>query len=162
MISLSVPFADERYRKNPRAHAKVASSGSLCRPSEGLRGLFWKTKAKRHQSRGLQDTLGRRSSSKHSERQRQSQGLPSPTGAMGHRTFRHKVMNINHYTYRVTWSSEDNEHVGLCAEFPSLTWLASTQEKALEGIRRVVAEVVDNMQQSGEPIHDAWRCTSRI
>ncbi|NBP40303.1 MAG: toxin-antitoxin system HicB family antitoxin, partial [Betaproteobacteria bacterium] len=28
-------------------------------------------------------------------------------------------MNINHYTYRVTWSSEDNEHVGLCAEFPS-------------------------------------------
>jgi len=71
-------------------------------------------------------------------------------------------MNINHYTYRVTWSSEDNEHVGLCAEFPSLTWLASTQEKALEGIRRVVAEVVDNMQQSGEPIHDAWRCTSRI
>jgi hypothetical protein len=29
-------------------------------------------------------------------------------------------MNINHYTYRVTWSAEDNEHVGLCTEFPSL------------------------------------------
>ena len=25
-------------------------------------------------------------------------------------------MNINHYTYRVTWSAEDNEHVGLCTE----------------------------------------------
>jgi len=29
------------------------------------------------------------------------------------------------YTYRVTWSSEDNEYVGSCAEFPSLSWLAS-------------------------------------
>jgi len=28
------------------------------------------------------------------------------------------------YTYRVTWSEDDNEWVGFCAEFPSLTWLA--------------------------------------
>ena len=32
------------------------------------------------------------------------------------------------YTYRVTWSEEDNEHVGLCVEFPSLSWLARTPE----------------------------------
>ena len=51
-------------------------------------------------------------------------------------------MNINHYTYRVTWSAEDNEHVGLCAEFPSLSWLAPTPEKALSGIRRVVADAM--------------------
>ena len=25
------------------------------------------------------------------------------------------------YTYRVTWSEADGEHVGLCAGFPSLT-----------------------------------------
>jgi hypothetical protein len=25
------------------------------------------------------------------------------------------------YTYRVTWSEDDNEYVGLCAEFPSLS-----------------------------------------
>jgi predicted RNase H-like HicB family nuclease len=55
-------------------------------------------------------------------------------------------MNINHYTYRVTWSQEDGEHVGLCAEFPSLSWLAPTPEKALAGIRRVVDEVVADMQ----------------
>jgi len=30
------------------------------------------------------------------------------------------------YTYRVTWSEEDAEYVGLCAEFPSLSWLAQT------------------------------------
>ena len=64
-------------------------------------------------------------------------------------------MNINHYTYRVTWSVEDNEHVGLCAEFPSLSWLAPTPEKALSGIRRTVAEAVADMQDSGEPIPEA-------
>jgi len=63
-------------------------------------------------------------------------------------------MNINHYTYRVTWSQEDSEHVGLCAEFPSLSWLAPTPEKALAGIRRLVAEVVADMQATGEPVPD--------
>jgi predicted HicB family RNase H-like nuclease len=63
-------------------------------------------------------------------------------------------MNTNHYTYRVTWSQEDGEHVGLCAEFSSLSWLAPTPEKALAGIRRVVAEVVADMQAAGEPIPD--------
>ena len=42
-------------------------------------------------------------------------------------------MNIKHYTYRVTWSPEDGEHVGLCAEFASLCWLAKTPEAALKG-----------------------------
>ena len=63
-------------------------------------------------------------------------------------------MNINHYTYRVTWSPEDGEYVGLCAEFPSLSWLAPTPEKGLAGIRRLVGEVVTNMQATGEPIPD--------
>ncbi len=30
-------------------------------------------------------------------------------------------MNTGHPTCRVTWSAEDGEHVGLCAEFPSLS-----------------------------------------
>ena len=61
-------------------------------------------------------------------------------------------MNINHYTYRVTWSSDDNEHVGLCAEFPSLSWLAPSPEKALSGIRKVVGDVVEEMTASGESV----------
>lgn len=48
-------------------------------------------------------------------------------------------------TYRVTWSEEDGEYVGLCAEFPSLSWLASTPEATLAGIRQVVAEVVADL-----------------
>lgn len=61
-------------------------------------------------------------------------------------------MKIDHYTYRVTWSPEDGEHVGLCTEFPSLSWLAPTPEAALLGIRQVVTEAIADMQASGEPI----------
>lgn len=64
-------------------------------------------------------------------------------------------MNIQHYTYRVTWSTEDNEHVALCAEFPSLSWLAKTPESALRGIQKVVADVVADMLASGEAVPDA-------
>lgn len=64
-------------------------------------------------------------------------------------------MNIDHYTYRVTWSAEDGEHAGLCAEFPSLSWLAATPEKALAGIRQVVAKTVADMQGNGEQIPNA-------
>ncbi len=64
-------------------------------------------------------------------------------------------MNIKHYTYRVTWSTEDGEHVGLCAEFPSLSWLAKTPEAALKGIQKVVAGVVADMQASGEAVPEA-------
>ena len=61
-------------------------------------------------------------------------------------------MNIERYTYRVTWSAEDEEHLGLCAEFPSLSWLASSPEKALKGIRQLVADVVADMAAQKEDI----------
>ncbi len=61
-------------------------------------------------------------------------------------------MNISHYTYRVTWSPEDNEHLGLCTEFPALSWLASTNEEALKGIQQMVGDIVIDMQSNGEPI----------
>jgi len=61
-------------------------------------------------------------------------------------------MNTLHYTYRVTWSPEDQEYIGLCAEFASLSWLAKTPEKALKGIQRIVADVVTDLQASGEPV----------
>ncbi len=61
-------------------------------------------------------------------------------------------MSVDHYTYRVTWSPQDGEHVGLCVEFPSLSWLATAPEEALAGIRQMVADAVADMQASGEPI----------
>ena len=62
------------------------------------------------------------------------------------------VLKNDRYTYRVTWSEEDREYVGLCAEFPSLSWLAGTPEGALKGIRRVVAETVREMESHGEEV----------
>ena len=58
----------------------------------------------------------------------------------------------DHYTYRILWSAEDGEHVGLCAEFPSLSWLAPTPAKALSGIQRLVRECLEDMQRNGESV----------
>ena len=60
--------------------------------------------------------------------------------------------NIDRYTYRVTWSEEDQEHVGLCAEFPGLSWLEVTPEKALKGISNLVHECISDMTSNGEKI----------
>ena len=60
------------------------------------------------------------------------------------------ILTNDRYTYRVRWSEDDEEYVGLCAEFPSLSWLAATPEDALAGIRDVVRDVVADMQANGE------------
>jgi predicted HicB family RNase H-like nuclease len=62
------------------------------------------------------------------------------------------MLTNDFYAYRVTWSVEDNEYVGRCVEFPSLSWLAADQGSALNGIRQVVADVVADMDSNNEPI----------
>lgn len=62
------------------------------------------------------------------------------------------MIKNDRYSYRVIWSDEDNEYVGLCAEFPSLSWLAQTPEETLSGIRQVVGEVVFDLESNGEAI----------
>jgi predicted HicB family RNase H-like nuclease len=64
----------------------------------------------------------------------------------------HKSPKADRYTYRVTWSPEDGEHVGLCSEFPSLSWLARSPDAALKGIRNIVTQVVADMERAHEPI----------
>lgn len=59
---------------------------------------------------------------------------------------------IDRYSYRVTWSEEDQEYAGLCAELPSLSWLEKTPEKALVGIRKLVKECIHDMQANNEVI----------
>lgn len=56
------------------------------------------------------------------------------------------------YTYCITWAEEDQMFVGECAEFPSLSWLAETQEKALKGIKDVVLDVVIDIKNNGEEV----------
>lgn len=59
---------------------------------------------------------------------------------------------LEHYMYRVTWSPEDRGYVGLCAKFPSLSWLAETSDQAFAGIPELVAGCVADMQGAGEPV----------
>ena len=55
-------------------------------------------------------------------------------------------------TYRVTWSAEDKEHLGLCTEFPSLSWLDATQEETLAGIRKLVSDCIADMRANNEEL----------
>lgn len=62
---------------------------------------------------------------------------------------------IDRYAYRADWSSEDGEYAGLCAQFPSLSWLATTPDAALSGIRQLVAAVAAvaaDMTANGEKL----------
>jgi predicted HicB family RNase H-like nuclease len=60
------------------------------------------------------------------------------------------MLKDDRYTYRITWSPEDQEYVGVCVEFPSLSWLSIDPESALKGIRQLVSEVIDQMKSKGE------------
>lgn len=68
------------------------------------------------------------------------------------------TLKDDRYTYRVTWSDDDGEYVGLCVEFPSLSWLSKTPETALRGIRKVVSDVVDDMLSNSESVPDPLSC----
>ena len=61
-------------------------------------------------------------------------------------------MDINKYTYQSSWSEEDQEFVATVAEFPSLSWLDVDRQRAEAGILDLVAEVVEDMSESGEDI----------
>jgi predicted HicB family RNase H-like nuclease len=57
---------------------------------------------------------------------------------------------VDRYTYRVIWSEDDHEFVGLCAEFPSLSWLSEEREVALRGIVQLVRETVADLDETEE------------
>ena len=65
------------------------------------------------------------------------------------------ITQTDYYTYRITWSNEGGEYVGLCAEFPSVSWLDKTPEAALRGIRKLVKEAVSDMKANNENVPQA-------
>jgi predicted HicB family RNase H-like nuclease len=62
------------------------------------------------------------------------------------------ISESDKYTYRVTWSEEDGEFVGLCAEFSGLSWLADSPEDALKGIRSLVESCIQDLLENGEDV----------
>lgn len=61
-------------------------------------------------------------------------------------------LEVSHYTYRVSWSAEDHEFVATVAEFPSLSWLATSQVEALQGLEAELADVVADMREQAEDV----------
>ena len=61
------------------------------------------------------------------------------------------MVDHKHYTWRVTGSEEDREHVALCAGFPDLSFLADQPVDAPRGLVRLVGEVMEDMAENGEP-----------
>ena len=62
------------------------------------------------------------------------------------------MIDHKHYAYRVVWSVEDEEFVGLCAEFPSLSYLDADHLNALEGIVNLVKDIISDMEAEGEKL----------
>lgn len=62
------------------------------------------------------------------------------------------MVKFDRYTYRVFWSAEDSEFVATVAEFPSLSWLDSSQRGALDGLLALAEEAVADMEANGEPL----------
>jgi predicted HicB family RNase H-like nuclease len=60
--------------------------------------------------------------------------------------------DVSHYTYRITWSPEDHEFVATCVEFPSLSWLAPRQDRALRGVTALVTALVADLAANGEQV----------
>lgn len=61
-------------------------------------------------------------------------------------------MSAKLYSYRVFWSEEDQEFVGVCSEMPSLSHLADSPEGALAGIRQLVEAVIEDLRANGEAV----------
>ena len=57
-----------------------------------------------------------------------------------------------YYTYQITWSEKDQEYVGSCLEFQSLSHLAKTQSSALKGIIKLIDITVKDMKTNHESI----------
>lgn len=49
------------------------------------------------------------------------------------------------HAFYAEWSSSDQEWVGKCPDYPSLSWLNKSPAIALEGIKLVVQECDDDL-----------------
>ncbi len=61
-------------------------------------------------------------------------------------------MNHKLYRYYLVTTGEETEFIGLCKEFPSLSFIHESSEVALKSIIDLVEEVIEEMEQSGQPI----------
>lgn len=61
-------------------------------------------------------------------------------------------VNITRYTYKVSWSEDEQQYVATVAEFPSLSWPAPDSRSAYIGILDAVGKLVDEMEAEGKDL----------
>lgn len=59
------------------------------------------------------------------------------------------MYNAEDYTYRVFWSEDDQEYVGVVSEFPLLSCLEANQLEAFLGIISVVKGALEILEEEG-------------
>ena len=66
----------------------------------------------------------------------------------------HRVLSVaNSYTFKVLYLN--NEFIGLCEEFPSVSYISSvSNNSALKGIKLLIKETVSDMLSNNEKIPD--------
>ena len=65
-------------------------------------------------------------------------------------------MSFDHYTYRVTWSHEDGEHVGLCVFPPSSGW-QKRQKLRLRARVKLLQVSLPILKQTANLFLSHWR-----
>ena len=111
--------------------------------------------APKRQSSNFQNAVGRGSSNQPTKGWEQSKALSSKASSRRSQKAKNEPMNIDHYTFRVSWSPEDSEFVGTCVEFPSLSHLDTSPDEAFQGIRDLVRAVMHDLVRQGEPVPNA-------
>jgi hypothetical protein len=48
-------------------------------------------------------------------------------------------------TYETVYSKEEDGYIATCKEFPSLSWIHCKKDKSLEGIKKLVQEVIEDI-----------------
>ena len=72
------------------------------------------------------------------------------------KTKKESLPKVEQYLYSVGWSEEDEAFVARVAEFPSLAAHGETQEEALREIKDVVGFVLEDLNESSEPIPEPF------
>ncbi len=53
------------------------------------------------------------------------------------------------YTFELIWSEDDEEFVGRCLEFPLLSHLDKSEVRALQGIMKLIEDVLQDLANDG-------------
>lgn len=61
------------------------------------------------------------------------------------------LFSADKYTYRLLWSEDKQRYLGVCSEFPSIQYEATSTTDALAGIQRRVADELTDLARQKKP-----------